>query len=434
MTYETFWRRLGVVAVTIAVAGALGLADLSAAPQHRARHGQSATRPAPAAPAAPPAAAAEPSAAAITAPGAAQAPETSARQAIIMDFKSGEVLYEKNADERMTPSSMSKLMTTYLVFKALKEGRLKLDSKLPVSEKAWRMQGSKMFVMVGTQVSVDDLLHGMIVQSGNDACIVLAEGLAGSEEAFADEENAEAQRLGLTGSHFANASGWPDPGQYMTARDLAILSRHLITDFPEDYKIFSDIDFTYGTDDKGRPIKQGNRNPLLYKNLGVDGLKTGHTEDGGYGLDASAIRNGQRIILILNGLPTMKSRGEESERLLEWAYREWGTYALFKAGDVVDKADIWLGTKPTVQLVTTKDINVTIPRRLRPQMKVTAVYDSPVAAPVAAGQELGKLTVTVPGRDPLEAPLVSDAGVAKLGLSGRMSAAFDYLVWGSGKK
>src|SRR5258708_15338576 len=302
-----------------------------------------------------------------------------------MDFKSGQVLLEKNADERMTPSSMSKIMTAYRTFKALKEGQLKPDSMLPVSQRAWRMQGSKMFVMVGTQVSVEDLLRGMIIQSGNDACVVLAEGLAGSEDAFAELANKEAQRMGLTGSHFTNASGWPDPEHYMTARDLAILSRHIIADFPEDYKFFSEIDFTYGVNDKGVPIKQGNRNPLLYKNLNVDGIKTGHTDDGGYGVTVSAVRGGQRVILVLNGMATMKQRGEESERMLEWAFREWGTYALFKAGDVVAKADGWLGPRPSVQLVPPKDVDVTIPRRLRPQMKVTAVYNTPIPAPISAG-------------------------------------------------
>ena len=423
MTHTPSRRRTYAVLIAMVAATALVAGSADGWAQQRKK---AAAKP----PAAPTASA--PAAAANTA--TAMAPDVQARQGIVMDFKSGEVLFEKNADERMTPSSMSKIMTAYLTFKALKEGRIQLDSKFPVSQRAWRIQGSKMFVMVGTQVSVEDLLRGMIVQSGNDACVVLAEGLAGSEEAFADLANKEAQRMGLTGSHFDNASGWPDPQHYMTARDLAILSRHLIMDFPEDYKYFSEIDFTYGTNEKGVPIKQGNRNPLLYKNLNVDGIKTGHTEDAGYGVTISAVRNGQRIIMVLNGMASMKARSEESERLLEWAFREWGTYALFKAGDVVDKADVWLGTKPTVQLVTPKDIDITIPRRLRPQMKVAAVYDAPIAAPVAKGQEIGNLVITLPGRDPLQVPLVADASADKLGFSGRMAAAFNYLVWGSGKK
>jgi D-alanyl-D-alanine carboxypeptidase (penicillin-binding protein 5/6) len=397
----------------------LASGDASAQQRNRAR------------PAAPGAAAPAPMAAAQT---AAMTPDTAANEAIVVDFKTGDVLFEKNADERMAPSSMSKTMTAYMVFKAIKEGRVQLDSKLPVSQKAWRIQGSKMFVMVGTQVTVEDLLRGMIIQSGNDACIVLAEGLAGSESAFAEQMNEEGKRMGLTGTHFANASGWPDPDHYTTARDLATIARHIITDFPEDYKYFSEMDFTYGTDEKGKPIKQGNRNPLLYKNLGADGIKTGHTEAAGYGVAGSAVRDGRRVIVVLNGMTSMKQRGEESERLIEWAFREWGTYSVFKSGDVVDKADVWLGTKPSVQLLTQSDVSVTIPRRLRPQLKIAAVYDSPVPAPIVAGQQLGKLVVTVPGRDTLELPLVSDSSADKLGFGGRMSAAFSYLVWGSGKK
>ncbi len=361
-------------------------------------------------------------------------PQTGARQVIIVDYKTDTVLFEKNADQRMPPSSMSKIMTAYMTFKALKEGRLQLDSKLPVSQRAWRIQGSKMFVMVGTQVSVEDLIRGMIIQSGNDACIVLAEGLAGTEEAFAERATEEARRIGLTASNFRNSSGWPDPDHYTTARDLAILAKRLINDFPEYYKYYSELDFTYGTDERGRPIKQGNRNPLLYKSLGADGIKTGHTDEAGYGLTASAIRDGRRVIMVFNGLNSMRARAEESERLIEWAFREWNTYALFKGGEVIDKADIWLGTKPTVQLVTKEDVALTIPRRLRPQMKVQAVYDTPIPAPVAAGQEIGKLIISLPDRANIEYPLVADASADKLGMTGRMSAALSYLVWGSGKK
>jgi serine-type D-Ala-D-Ala carboxypeptidase (penicillin-binding protein 5/6) len=378
---------------------------------------------------------AQPPAAAAAAPAQNSAVlETTARQAIILDFKTGKVLYEKNADQRMPPSSMSKIMTAYMAFKALKENRLQLDSMLPVSQRAWRIQGSKMFVMVGTQVKVEDLLRGMIIQSGNDACIVLAEGLAGSEEAFAEQMTVEARKIGLTGSNFRNASGWPDPDHYTTARDLAILSQRLIADFPEYYKYYAELDFTYGTDDKGKPIKQGNRNPLLYKNTGADGIKTGHTDDAGYGLTASAVRDGRRIIGVFNGWQSMRIRAEESERMMEWAFREWGTYALFKKGDAIDKADVWLGTKPTVQLLAPQDIDLTIPRRFRPQLKVVASFDSPIAAPIAPGQEIGRLVVTAPGMETMQMPLVADTGVERLGLAGRMNAALAYLLWGAGKK
>ena len=418
MTPFSLSRRLTIAALAGAAALVFSVEAFAQQQQRRSRQ----------APAQPPAAAAQqPQTASLT-------PETTAKQAIILDFKTGKVLFEKNADQRMPPSSMSKIMTAYMAFKALKENRLQLDSMLPVSQKAWRIQGSKMFVMVGTQVKVEDLLRGMIIQSGNDACIVLAEGLAGSEEAFAEQMNVEARKIGLTASNFRNASGWPDPDHYTTARDLAILGKRLIADFPEYYKYYSEIDFTYGTDDKGKPIKQGNRNPLLYKNVGADGIKTGHTEEAGYGLTASTMRDGRRIVGVFNGWQSMRIRAEESERMMEWAFREWGTYALFKKGETIDKADVWLGTKPTVQLLAPQDVDLTIPRRLRPQLKVVASFDSPIAAPIAPGQEIGRLVITAPGLDTMEIPLVSDTGVDRLGLAGRMNAALAYLLWGPGKK
>lgn len=363
-----------------------------------------------------------------------QSLQTTARQAIIVDYQTGTVLFEKNADERMAPSSMSKIMTTYMVFKEIKEGRLSLDDEFTVSEKAWRIQGSKMFVPLGGKVKVADLVKGVIIQSGNDACVVLAEGIAGSEQAFAERMNDEAKRLGLTNSNFRNASGWPDPEHYMTARDLATLAIHLIKDDPEHYKYYSEKDFTYGQDEKGTPIKQGNRNPLLYKNTGADGIKTGHTEVGGYGLTASAVRDGRRIVMVLNGMPSMKNRAEEGERLLDWAYREFGTYQVAKAGQVMDKADVWLGEQESVQLVAAQDVYVTIPRRARQQMKVTTGFDAPVPAPVKKGAEIGKLVVTVPGMDPVEAPLVAESDVNKLGFTGRIAASLSHLIWGSSKK
>lgn len=360
--------------------------------------------------------------------------QTTARQAIIIDYQTGAVLFEKNADERMPPSSMSKIMTAYMVFKEVKEGRLSLQDEFSVSEKAWRIQGSKMFVPLGGKVKVEDLLRGVIIQSGNDACIVLAEGIAGSEQAFAERMNEEGKRMGLAGSNFRNASGWPDPDHYMTTRDLALLGMHLIKDFPDHYKVYAEKDFTYGTDEKGVPIKQGNRNPLLYKNTGADGIKTGHTEAAGYGLTASAVREGRRIVMVLNGMPSMKNRAEESERLLDWAYREFGTYHIAKTGQVMDKVDVWLGEQESVQLVAAQDLFVTLPRRARSQLKVTTAFDAPTPAPVKKGAEIGKLVVTAPGIEPIEAPLVAETDVNKLGFTGRIAAALSYLVWGNGKK
>jgi len=350
--------------------------------------------------------------------------DTQARNAIIVDFDTGAVLLDKGADQRMPPASMSKIMTAYLVYDALKTGHLSLEDILPVSEKAWRTQGSKMFVPYPGRVKVEDLVRGMIVQSGNDACIVLAEGLAGSEEAFVDQMNEKAKQLGLNNSHFANVDGLPDPNEYVTARDLALLARRLIVDFPEYYHYDAEKDFTYNG------IKQGNRNPLLYKDLGADGMKTGHTDEAGYSLTASAVRDGHRIIMVLGGLPTGKARQQESERLIDWAFREFNDFRLVKAGDVVDQAEVWLGSEAKVPVTVEKDVVVTLPRAARRSMKATVHYDSAVKAPIAKGQTVGKLTITADGVDPVEMPLVAAQAVAKLGPIERIAVAAGYLVWG----
>ena len=365
-------------------------------------------------------------------PAEAQSIETAAKQAIIIDFASGAVLMEKNADDLMVPSSMSKLMTVFMVFDKLKSGAWKPTDMLPVSETAWKKHyksgGSLMFLPVNSTASVDDLLKGVVIQSGNDACSVLAEAYAGSEEAFAEEETRRARQIGLTKSVFKNASGWPEPGHVMTARDLSILARHLIGDFPEYYKLFGQMEFVFNG------IKQGNRNPLLYGTSGADGLKTGHTEEGGYGVTASVKRGNRRIILVLNGMSSMKERAEESQRLTEWAFREWETYPLFKAGDVVvPDAEVWLGEAGTVPLAAKGDLEVTLPRRVRSDMKVTTVYTGPLPAPIKAGTELGKIVVTAPGMTTVEMPLIATADVAKLGFGGRITSAIQRIVWGQKK-
>jgi len=357
----------------------------------------------------------------------ARALDTEARQAILVDWGTNTVLFEKNADERMHPSSMSKLMTAYLLFEALKNGSVKLDDEFPVSEKAWRMGGSKMFVALGSKVKVEDLIQGIVVQSGNDACIVVAEGLAGSEEAFVEKMNRKAKEIGLDHSTFVNATGWPDPNHLMTARDLSILARRTIADFPQYYHYYGEIDFTYNG------IKQGNRNPLLYKDLGADGLKTGHTDEGGYGLTGSAKRGDRRLILVLNGLPTMKSRFEESERIMDWGFREFDDYALFKKGDTVSDAEVWLGDRATVPLVAESDLKVTLPRTSRRGMKVTVKYDGPIPAPIAKGTKLAELVINAPDMPPMEIPLVAGADVGRLGYGGRIVAALRHVVWGAVK-
>lgn len=351
--------------------------------------------------------------------------ETTAREAFLVDVTTGRVLLDKNSDVSMPPASMSKIMTSYMVFERLKDGRLALDDELLVSEKAWRMGGSKMFVEVGKTVRVEDLLRGVIVQSGNDACIVLAEGLSGTEEAFAEAMTRKAREIGLTGSSFANATGWPDPDQRMTARDLATLAKRIIEDFPEYYHFYAETEFTYGG------IRQMNRNPLLYKSLGADGLKTGHTEEAGYGLTASVVQGDRRIILVLNGLDSQKARREESARLIGWAMREYDNYTLFKPGETVDEAPVWLGEAANVALVMPEGVTVTLSRKARRDMRVMVVYDAPIPAPLRAGQEVAKLVVNAPGEEPLEFPLMAGADVERLGVFGRITTSLEYLVFGA---
>ncbi len=355
-------------------------------------------------------------------PGAAF--ETQAREALLIDAETGAQLLEKNAHHPMPPASMSKIMTIYLVFEALKDGRLSLEDKLPVSEKAWRMGGSKMFVEVGKEVRVEDLLRGVIVQSGNDACIVLAEALAGTEEAFAELMNQKAEELGMHDSTFANATGWPHPDQRMSAHDLAILAQRTILDFPEYYHYYSETTFTF-TD-----IKQGNRNPLLYKNLGADGLKTGHTEEAGYGLTGSAVQDGRRLIVVVNGLTSMKQRGDESQRMINWGFREFNNYTLFKSGETVEDAPVWQGQAETVPLVLAEDLTVTLPRRSRKKMTVTVKHDGPIPTPIEEGQEVATLLVAAPGAETIEVPLQAGASVDRLGLFGRLFSNIKHMVLG----
>jgi D-alanyl-D-alanine carboxypeptidase (penicillin-binding protein 5/6) len=350
--------------------------------------------------------------------------DTQAKQALLIDADTGAVLAEKNPDERMHPSSMSKLMTVYVIFDLLKQGRLRMDQTFPVSEKAWRMQGSKMFVELGSQINVSDLLHGVIVQSGNDACVVLAEGVSGSEQQFAELLNEYAKRLGLKNSNFRNATGWPDPEHLMTCRDLASLSRHIINDFPQYYGIFNVRSFQW------HGISQENRDPLLGRVAGADGLKTGHTEDGGYGLVGSAKRGERRLIVIMNGMTSMRMRAEESERMLEWGFREFENVVLFRASDTVEEAPVYLGNRASVPLVGGRDLVMTLPRQWRRNLTVKLRYDGPVPAPVAKGQEVGQLDVSGQGVPPMTMPLYAGADVAKLGVISRIPAVIGRWVSG----
>lgn len=358
----------------------------------------------------------------------AQGFETAARQAFMVDFQTGAVMYNKNGDELMPPSSMSKLMTAFMVFERLAAGTLHMTDQMGVSEKAWKTGGSKMFVHIGDRVPVEDLLRGVIIQSGNDACVVLAEGLAGSEERFAEQMTARARELGMTKSVFKNATGLPQDGHLMTPRELAFLAREIIIRFPQFYRFYSEISFTYNN------IKQGNRNPLLYKNTGADGMKTGHTDAAGYGLTASAKRDGRRIIMVVNGLKSMNERSRESERLLDWGFNEFDTYKIFSPGQVVDTAGVWLGVQPSVPLTVSKETYVTLSKRDRPGLKVTAVWDNPIPAPIQAGQPVGRLLIAAPEMDRLEqpkqieVPLVAAGPVDRLGFAGRIQATLLSLV------
>jgi D-alanyl-D-alanine carboxypeptidase (penicillin-binding protein 5/6) len=350
--------------------------------------------------------------------------DTLARNAILVDANTGAVLLEKAPDERVPPASMSKLMTMYVVFERLRDGTLRLDQELTVSERARAMGGSRMFLELGSRVSVENLVRGVIIQSGNDACVVLAEAIGGSEERFADIMNEVARRIGLRDSTFRNASGWPHPEHRMTARDLAVLARRLIADFPEYYRLYSERSFRWNG------IEQQNRNPLLGRFAGADGLKTGSTEEAGYNLTASALRDGRRLILVVTGLPSMRARAEESERLLEWGFREFDNVTLFRAADTVDEAPVWLGARRSVPLVGGRDVVLTLPRNWRDRLAVRVAYPSPVRAPVLRGQEIGELMVGGTGVPPMRVPLYAGADVERLGLIERIPAVVMQRLFG----
>jgi len=357
---------------------------------------------------------------------AAGAVETAAEQAILMDFDTGEVLFEKDADVPMAPASMTKMMTLYLLFQRLRDGAVSLDDTMLVTDKAWKMQGSKMFVEVDKRVRVEDLIRGIVVQSGNDASVVVAEGISGSENHFAEEMTATARELGMVNTTFTNATGWPDPEHLTTARDLAILVERTIRDFPEFYPYYKETTFTYND------IRQGNRNPLLYEEeLGADGLKTGHTQESGYGLAASAMRQDRRLILVAHGMDSMRSRDRESQRLLDWGFREFNNYTLFTAGETVAEAPVWLGRSAKVPMVIRRPLTITLPRKARHSMQVATVYQAPIAAPIEIGAELAKVVITAPGVETIEVPLVAGAKVDRLGFTGRVKAALSYLLWGT---
>jgi D-alanyl-D-alanine carboxypeptidase (penicillin-binding protein 5/6) len=349
---------------------------------------------------------------------------TLARQAYMVDPQTSTVLLFKDADKPMHPSSMAKMMTIYIVFEELAAGRLKLDTKFRVSERARNMGGSRMFVELGSEVSVEDLLKGMIVLSGNDACVVIAEGLAGNEDSFAERMTKKGRELGMSGTTFKNASGWPADGQWTTARDLAVLAWRTIDDFPQYYHYYSETNWTYNN------IKQENRNRLLRLTPGTDGLKTGHTEEGGFGQATSAVRDGRRLILIVNGLTSMAERAQETARVMEWGFRETTNTTVFRAGDVVAEAPVWLGTQDKVPLVVSKPVAVTTPSGQPASPRVIAKFDGPLPAPIVKGTKLGTAALAMPDGRVVEYPLEAGADVPRRGVLGRVAAMIQHYLFG----
>jgi D-alanyl-D-alanine carboxypeptidase (penicillin-binding protein 5/6) len=362
-------------------------------------------------------------AAAALLPAAAQLPkktddtnfQTVAPYAILIDADTGTVLYEKNADKLNPPASMSKLMTVEVVMHAIAEGRLKLTDEFTVSEHAWRKGGapsggSAMFAALNSRVKVEDLLRGVMIASGNDACIVLAEGMAGSEGAFAELMNKRAKEIGLAQSHFANPTGLPDPEHLMTMRELAKLAQHIQKNYPELYKIYSERELLWNK------VRQQNRNPLLAMGIGADGMKTGYTKEAGYGLVGSAVQNGLRLIVVINGLKDMKTRGEEGRKLLEWGFRGFEARPLFAEGEAIGEAKLYGGTKGRVPLHAADAVRLLVPRNVSEKLSAKVVYTGPVKAPVAKGQQIGVLKVSRGESVVLEVPLhaAEDVGTGNL--------------------
>ncbi len=356
--------------------------------------------------------------------------ETEATHAVIMDFATGHILFAKDAETPMAPSSMSKMMTVLMVLEAIEAGTLSMDDELPVSEHAWRTGGaasgsSTMFLELHSRARVDDLLRGVIIQSGGDACIVLAEALSGSEAAFADAMTARAHALGLMSANFTNSTGWPDPDHRISAVDLARLARILIADHPQYYAMWAEREFTYNG------IRQYNRNPLLGSFAGADGLKTGHTEEAGYGLAATAERNGERRIIVFNGMESNRARTSEAERMMRSAMSDFAVYELFAAGEPVDQsAAVFMGNTDAVALQVGEAVQVALHRRARRNMSVTVVYDGPLMAPIEAGQEVGRLVVEAPGYESQAFPLFAAESVGRKGMMGRIGAALAHMIRG----
>ncbi len=348
--------------------------------------------------------------------------ETNARNAMVVDLDTGTILLSKDANTPYPPASMSKLMTLNMVFEALQDGRISLSDTFVVSANAAQKGGSKMFVREGERVSVEDLIRGVIIQSGNDACIVLAEGLSGTEARFAEQMTERARELGMMDSHFVNSTGWPDPGQAMSAADLVYLAIRLITVFPQHYHYFSETSFTWDN------ITQDNRNPLLTMDIGADGLKTGHTEEAGYGLVGSVEQDGRRIVFMFGGLPSAASRAQEAEKITRWAFRDFAMKTLFENGQEIDTARVWLGAEDRVGMALDQDVELLLPLQSLDQIRASYRFTDPVEAPIRAGQQLGELMIEIPEMETLRYPLVATRDIDPGGFMDRLSAATDIVL------
>lgn len=359
--------------------------------------------------------------------GTAQAYDTSARAAYVIDQATDTVLLAKNADEPIPPASMSKLMTLYVAFEAIRDERLSMEERLPVSQHAMSYGGSTMFLDTQDRVKVADLLRGIIVLSGNDACAVIAEALSpdGTEAGFARYMTRRARDLGMTNSTFTNSNGWPAEGHRMSVHDLAILAQHLIQDFPEFYPMFAEREFAF---DGRAPSNTRNRNPLLQLDIGADGLKTGHTEEAGYGLVGSAKQDDRRVVFVLSGLASTRARAEESESIVNWSFRQFATKTIARKGQPIEHAEVWLGSAPTVDLVPAEDFEILLPTLTAGSLKAEVVYRGPIEAPIQAGQQLAELVVHPVDLPEMRLPLVAGSNVAKGGFPVRTMTAMRLLI------
>jgi len=349
---------------------------------------------------------------------------TSAKHVVIYDHEVDEILYEKNGDEVMKPASMAKIMTAYIVFDRIKDRGLQMSDTFVVSDKAWRMGGSRSFLELNSNVSISDLLLGLIVQSGNDAAVVIAEGISGDEEAFAREMNRYAKLLGMKNTYFTNSTGWPHPDLKTTSKDLIILTKNLIKNFPELYTLFNEKTFKYNN------IKQSNRNPLLYSVNGADGLKTGHTNESGYGLIGSVERNNRRVTIIINGINSKKKRTYESKRLFDIVFRETTLLSLFESKKSLANANVWLGKLSKINLIAEKSIKKIISPLEFNKTKIKIEWNDPIPAPIKKGDRVGKIFVTMPGRNLITEHLISSENVEKLPSLLRIKSILKFLLYG----